>query len=79
MNKAQLNAKKQIEEILCKMTSNYSFPSDKEIIEFANLFYLRDKDYQIGTDVEMLAVARGIVQGMQIMRTIVEKNKCKKS
>jgi hypothetical protein len=79
MNKIQLEAKSKIEEQMKQFHKAFvsgSLPSDKEIMQFANLFYVRDKDYQIGTDVEMLAVARGIVQGMQMLRTVVEGNDC---
>jgi hypothetical protein len=47
-----------------------AYPSDKQINELADLLYQRDKKQ--GPDTEMLGVARGVVQGMQIMRSILE-------
>lgn len=76
MNSLQLKAKEDIENRLRQLSDMHisgTQISDKDIIEFANLFYIRDKDYQIGPDVEMLAVARGIVQGMQMMRQIMSE------
>lgn len=49
-----------------------SLPTDRQILKFAHTFYERDKDQDKKHDVEMMAVVRGIVQGMQLMRQIIE-------
>ncbi len=49
-----------------------SLPTDRKITKLADAFYHRDRDRQIGADVEGMAVMRGIIQGMQLMRQIIE-------
>lgn len=67
---------KEIKDAMFNMSvlyENGELPSDASIQRLSNLFYERDK---IGKfDFEAAAVQRGIVQGMQLMRQIIESNK----
>ena len=77
MNQSKEEARKSIEEQmqqLRKAVVSGSLPTDRQITKLAHTFYGRDKDRQIGADVEMMAVVRGIIQGMMLMRQLVEGN-----
>ena len=77
MNQSKEEAQKSIKEQmqqLRKAVVSGSLPTDRQITKLAHTFYDRDKDRQIGADIEMMAVVRGIIQGMMLMRQLVEGN-----
>lgn len=76
MNLSKENARENITTQMAEMLSEYkssgSLPTDRMIAKLSCTFYERDKDRQIAYDVEMMAVVRGIDQGMKLMRQIIE-------
>ncbi len=61
----ELTQMQKIIRLLKEMESNYIL---------ANAFYDRDKDESWSSDIAAIAVARGISQGMKLMRTVIEKS-----
>ena len=70
--KINMQIKELMREIRSKYLKEQSMPTDKEIYRLANMFYKRDKDHPDNHDFEMMAVQRGIIQGMGLLRQIIE-------
>lgn len=69
-----ITANEKITSLIDEMSRDViggSIPTDKQINQLANLFFERDKNLESKLDLEMLAVTRGIVQGMMLMRQIL--------
>lgn len=59
-------------EKLANEMKQSSMPTDREILQLAKLIYDRDAFIPAFKDHNVDAVNRGVIQGMQIMRQIVE-------
>lgn len=74
MDNNSITANEKITSLIDEMSRDViggSIPTDKQINQLANLFFERDKNLESKLDLEMLAVTRGIVQGMMLMRQIL--------
>lgn len=63
----------KVAEFKTQYKEGKGLPTDRQINEFSNAFYKRDRYLNVTYDVEMMAVVRGIDQGMKILRNIIEE------
>jgi hypothetical protein len=64
----------EVDRLIENHVQSTALPTDREIARLSCLFYDRDKDITSPYDLEMMGVQRGIIQGMLLMRQIIEHN-----